>query len=130
MTSVAGYLSAALSVPMAGLGAGLVGARLAGVGPAVQCPMLAMIGRPCPFCGVTRAAEAVLQLEPTAATVWLPASMLVVAIALMTLYVVASWLRRKPLAGIVPRLYLGVFLGLTVANWIWQWRLVAGDAWP
>lgn len=108
------------SAQLAALGAGLVALR-ATPAPGLPCPMLVATGIPCPGCGMTRAADALVHgqlghaLTTDPAAVAFLVGMAVVAIA----YVV---LRLRPTDG-VPRWARGpalpIALGaLLVAHWV------------
>jgi hypothetical protein len=118
-------LAVVSSAPMAALGVGLVGARVAGLDLGFECPMWVLFGAACPFCGITRAAAGLATGDTELVATHAPAAGAVVLLALMTVVVVLGWLRGRsvppaPLA----RVYLGVLGVVLAVNWVWQLRLV------
>lgn len=92
-------------------------ALLGGVG----CPVKSLIGIPCPGCGMSRAAVALLRLAPAAAFRYHPMVFLLPPVVLLVLF------GKKPLLGtkVRERVLLWSVLGLWGA--IWLVRLLAHD---
>jgi hypothetical protein len=119
-TSATAWIAGALSLPMVVTGAALFGARALGVAPPVPCPLTELTGVPCPACGVSRATEALLTLDPAGVASQLPAALLVVAMAVMSLAVVVAGLPGRSLGRRTPVAYLSIVGVLFVTNGIWQ----------
>jgi len=97
---------------IAGIAMLAAGAAVAstGVHPAFVCPLRALTGVPCPFCGMTTSVEATLQGEPVAALTANPAGLLAVVAALVLLII------RVPRV-VVPRV---VLIGLLAGMWAFE----------
>lgn len=116
----------------AGLGASLGAAALVAgwlrLGlPRPVCPLHAATGIPCPGCGTTRAIEALLAGEGSAAFLLNPlACAALAAVVIFDLYAAAVLLGRLPRwrpSGPMPPLVRGGIFAAVGLNWIWlMWR--------
>ena len=111
-------LSTGLSVPFAVTGVALVTARIRAEFT-LPCVLRDHIGVPCPFCGVTRAASALLRFDVSPHQ--LAGVGVVLAIAVMSLVCLVTWFRRRALpTPVASATYLAGVSGLLLANWVVQ----------
>jgi len=95
--------------------------------PRPVCPLLAATGVPCPGCGTTRALEAVLAGDWSAAVQWNPLACLALAgVVLFDLYAAIVLLGRLPRwrpRGPLPLSVRGGLIAAVALNWLWlMWR--------
>lgn len=113
-------LAVATSLPFAGIGALLAGAHALGYELAVPCLLSQATGVPCPACGVTRGAAALLRGDvPGMAAQW-PGVLLTVLLAAMALVSLERLVRRRALPRVLSVGYLGLLLTLLAINGVWQ----------
>jgi hypothetical protein len=95
---------------------GLVGAAAAWpllpVHPPLACPLRALTGIPCPFCGMTRACVAAVHGHLATSLAFNPAGVLVIVAALIAL-LRPQWLARV-------RLPIWIGAAAFAALWIWN----------
>jgi hypothetical protein len=82
------------------------------VHPGIECPLRAITGVPCPFCGMTRAVVAAVHGHFATSLAFNPGGILVLALAIFTLFRPA-WLARV-------RAPVWVLLAVFGALWIWN----------
>ena len=80
--------------------------------PPFQCPLLALTGVPCPFCGMTRACVAAVHGHLTQSLAFNPAGILVVVLAAVVLVRPSIMVRIRP-----PTWTVAVAMGLL---WLWN----------
>ena len=103
---------------LAGVGVGLLAGRAVGIHlPA--CPFLAVTGVPCPFCGITRLADALAHLRVGEAVAASPAGVaLIVGLAVVAIAHLAARARhRPPPAWLGSRLLPVLAAVVVVAHW-------------
>lgn len=95
--------------------------------PRPECPLHAFTGVPCPGCGTTRAAEALIGGDWAAAFLLNPlACALLAAVVIFDLYalvvLVGQWPRWRP-SGVLPLPVRTGALAALALNWLWlMWR--------
>lgn len=113
-----GTVATALSVPFAAITPAVVASSRRGI--TLPCFMRDHLGVPCPFCGVTRAADAVWS---GAAPTWphVPAQLLLLTVVAMAAYATFGMLARRTLpTARVSLTYLAVVGLLGAGNWAVQ----------
>jgi Protein of unknown function (DUF2752) len=95
--------------------------------PRPVCPLHAATGLPCPGCGTTRAIEALLAGDWSAAVMWNPLACVALAgVVLFDLYAVIVLLARLPRwrpCGPLPPVVRGGVMAAVALNWFWlMWR--------
>ena len=85
---------------------------LSPVHPPIACPLRAVTGIPCPFCGMTRAVVAAVHGHVGASLAFNPGGILVLALAVFTI-VRPAWLARV-------RAPIWMLLAIFGALWVWN----------
>jgi hypothetical protein len=80
--------------------------------PGIACPLRAVTGVPCPFCGMTRAVVAAVHGHVATSLTFNPAGIIVLALAVCAL-VRPAWLTRF-------RAPMWIVLALFAALWVWN----------
>lgn len=101
-----------------GIGVGLLAARTVGVHPPA-CPFLAATGVPCPFCGITRLADALAHLRLGDAVTASPAGVaLLVGLAVVAaVHLLAVARHRPPPRWLASPVVPIVAVALVAAHW-------------
>jgi hypothetical protein len=113
------------------LAAGAVGAAWLGLGlPRPLCPLHAATGWPCPGCGTTRAIEALLAGDWSAALALNPLACAALAgVAIFDLYAAIVLLGRLPRwrpRGPLPPVMRGGLITAVALNWLWlMWQALS-----
>lgn len=119
-SDVAAVLTMATSLGFAGAGGLLAGAHALGFDPALPCPLSQATGVPCPACGVTRAASALLRADTAAMAAQWPGVLLTVLLAVMALVSLERVVRRRALPRVLSVGYLALVVSLLAVNGLWQ----------